>query len=170
MENLNSHAVAGIVGGCGVGIFATESGSASYGLTNPGGAITGNGVQVGYQIVAAMFVIGWNVVWTSLIMMFIKYVLRIPLRMSEEQLLTGDYAMHGEEAYVFSEGTSAFLRRSLRGKEREGMVMVSFLQPIDLQDEQYTNSKQFRESFNSRDLSQYPLAVLKDTYLPEKKL
>jgi Amt family ammonium transporter len=33
-------------------------------------------------------------------MMFIKYVLRVPLRMTEEQLLAGDDAIHGEAAYV----------------------------------------------------------------------
>ena len=36
---------------------------------------------------------------TSLIMLFIRFVLRIPLRMSEEQLLVGDDAIHGEAAY-----------------------------------------------------------------------
>lgn len=39
-------------------------------------------------------------VWTSLILCFIKYVLRIPLRMSEEELLAGDSMVHGEAAYV----------------------------------------------------------------------
>jgi len=34
-------------------------------------------------------------------MCFIKYVLRIPLRMSEDDLLAGDDAIHGEAAYVF---------------------------------------------------------------------
>lgn len=33
-------------------------------------------------------------------MCFIKYVCRIPLRMSEEQLLAGDDMIHGEAAYV----------------------------------------------------------------------
>ena len=36
-------------------------------------------------------------------MLFIKYVLRIPLRMTEEELLIGDDAIHGEEAYSFSD-------------------------------------------------------------------
>jgi Amt family ammonium transporter len=35
-------------------------------------------------------------------MCFIKYVLRIPLRMSEDELLAGDDAIHGEAAYVFA--------------------------------------------------------------------
>ena len=50
----------------------------------------------------ALFIIGWNVVWTSLIMCFIKYVLRIPLRMSEEELLAGSEMIHGEVPYVWS--------------------------------------------------------------------
>ncbi len=64
------------------------------------GAIEGNGRQVWLQIVGFLFVIGWNLVWTSLILLFIRYVLRIPLRMSEEQLIAGDDAIHGEAAYV----------------------------------------------------------------------
>ena len=119
----HTHFVAGLLGGCATGIFATISGSEEFNITNPGGAIAGNGVQVGYQIAGAMFVIGWNVVWTSLIMCFIKYVLRIPLRMSDEQLLVGDYSMHGEEAYVFGEGTSAFVNGPLRGKTIHGAAM-----------------------------------------------
>lgn len=42
----HTHAVAGILGGFMTGIFATVEGSAAFGLTNPGGAIDGNGRQV----------------------------------------------------------------------------------------------------------------------------
>ena len=35
--------------------------------------------------------------------MFIKYVCRVPLRMTDEQLLIADDAIHGEEAYCFSD-------------------------------------------------------------------
>jgi Amt family ammonium transporter len=52
------------------------------------------------RIVGALFVIGWNIVWTSLILCFIKYVLRIPLRMTEEELIAGSDMIHGEAAYV----------------------------------------------------------------------
>lgn len=55
----------------------------------------------GYQLAGAMFIIGWNLVWTSLILLFIKHVLRIPLQMTEAQLLEGDDAVHGEAAYTF---------------------------------------------------------------------
>lgn len=98
---IHTHGVAAIVGGFLVGLFSTSQGDAAFGITNPGGAIDGNGKQVWLQIVGALFIIGWNIVWTSLILLFIKYVLRIPLRMSEEQLAIGDDAIHGEVAYSF---------------------------------------------------------------------
>jgi ammonium transporter, Amt family len=50
-----------------------------------------------------LFIIGLNIVMTSIIMVFIKYVLRIPLRMSEEMILVGDNAFSGEDAYTFGE-------------------------------------------------------------------
>ncbi|RWW01306.1 hypothetical protein GW17_00035664 [Ensete ventricosum] len=49
-------------------------------------------------VVGAMFIIGWNVVMTTLICVAIRYMM--PLRMSEEQLAIGDDAVHGEEAYA----------------------------------------------------------------------
>jgi ammonium transporter, Amt family len=42
----HTHAVAGVTGGFLVGIFATVEGSAAFAITNPGGAIDGNGRQV----------------------------------------------------------------------------------------------------------------------------
>jgi len=102
LEVFHTHFVGAIVGGLGTGIFATIDGCAAFGLTNPGGAIAGNGKQFGLQLLGAVFIIGWNIVWTSLIMCFIKFVCRVPLRMSEEQLAIGDYAVHGEEPYTFA--------------------------------------------------------------------
>lgn len=46
---------------------------------------------------------------TSIILLFIKYVLRIPLRMSEEMLLIGDDAAHGEDAYAFGDVSQSLL-------------------------------------------------------------
>lgn len=97
----HTHFVAGLLGGFLTGLFATVPGVAAFGDTNPGGAIDGNGKQVWLQIVGALFIIGWDAVWTSLIMLFIKYVCRVPLRMSEEDMLKGDDAVHGEGAYCF---------------------------------------------------------------------
>ena len=45
---------------------------------------------------------------TSIILLFIRFVLRIPLRMRDEDLLIGDDAVHGEDAYAFGD-----TRRSL---------------------------------------------------------
>jgi len=97
----HTHLVAGFIGGFFTGIFATVEGSAAFGLTNPGGAIAKNGKQVWLQIVGFLFIVGWNTVVTALILLFIRYVLRIPLRFSEEVLLVGDDAVHGEAAYSF---------------------------------------------------------------------
>ena len=106
--------VAGFTGGFLTGIFATIDGCAAFGLTNPGGAIEGNGKQVWLQIVGALFIIGLNGFMTSLICLFIQYVLRIPLRMSDEHLMVGDDAVHGEEAYaLFFEGERSHI--SLHG-------------------------------------------------------
>jgi Amt family ammonium transporter len=100
LEVFHTHFVGALVGGIGTGLFATVEGCAAFGLTNPGGAVSGNGIQVWYQLAGALFIIGWNIVWTSLIMLFISKVCRIPLRMSEEMLAVGDYAVHGEEPYT----------------------------------------------------------------------
>jgi ammonium transporter, Amt family len=99
----HTHLVAGLVGGFLVGIFATEEGCLAFAAISTGGAITGNGKQVGEQLLAFAFIVGWNVVITSLICCFIQYVCRIPLRMSEDELLAGDDAVHGEAAYSFND-------------------------------------------------------------------
>ena len=99
--DFHTHLVGGIVGGFLTGIFSTSDGLAAFALTVPGGAIDGNGRQVWLQIVGFLFVIGWNIVWTSLICLFIKYVLRVPLRYNEDQLLIGDAEVHGELPYAF---------------------------------------------------------------------
>lgn len=100
LGTFHTHAVGGVVGGFLVGIFATSEGSIAFGLSN-GGAVAGHGRQVWLQIVGALFIIGLNLFMTSVIMLFIKYVLRIPLRMSDEMLEIGDDAIHGEDAYTF---------------------------------------------------------------------
>ena len=59
--------------------------------------------QVWLQLVGGLFIIGLNIVMTSIVLLFIKYVLRIPLRMSDEMLLVGDTAFSGEDAYTFGD-------------------------------------------------------------------
>jgi Amt family ammonium transporter len=115
---VHTHMVAGFLGGFLTGIFATIDGCAAFGLKNPGGAIEGNGKQVWLQIVGALFIIGLNLFMTSIICVFIKYVLRIPLRLNEQQLLVGDDAVHGEEAYaLFFEGERSHISLHTTGFE-----------------------------------------------------
>jgi len=98
---LHTHAVAGILGGALTGLFA-EPHLCAFFLPDPesrGAFYKGKGgVQFLKQLAGAAFIIGWNVVMTSLILLVIRLV--IPLRMSDEQLLIGDDAVHGEEAYA----------------------------------------------------------------------
>ena len=65
----HTHLVTGALGGFLTGLFADKEGCEAFGITNAGGAKDGNGRQVWVQIVGALFIIGWNVVWTTLIML-----------------------------------------------------------------------------------------------------
>lgn len=118
----HTHMVAGTLGGFLTGLFATAEGCTAFECISPGGAIEGNGRQVWLQIVGALFIIGWNLVWTSLIMMFIKYVLRVPLRMSEEELLLGDAGIHGEEAYCFHDDAVGLVPTMTQEDRAAGML------------------------------------------------
>ncbi|XP_009614466.1 ammonium transporter 2 member 3-like [Nicotiana tomentosiformis] len=104
----HTHAVAGILGGILSGIFAKPKllrmfyGSDKYG---PGflysiidGDIKGGVRQMIYQILGAAFITIWNVVATSLICIFISRI--VELRLHEDDLVIGDDAVHGEEAYA----------------------------------------------------------------------
>lgn len=105
----HAHAVAGVVGGLAVGFLASGKACAAYSLPNPGGAIDGNWRQIWLQLLGAIFIIALNILMTSVVMAFIKYVLRVRLRMSEEMLLIGDDAVHGEDAYTFKESSDVEL-------------------------------------------------------------
>ncbi|KAF5476307.1 hypothetical protein F2P56_008037 [Juglans regia] len=98
---LHTHAVAGILGGALTGLFAHPNLSSLFlPVPNSKGSFYGGerGVQFWKQLVGACFIIGWNVLATSIILLVIK--LLIPLRMTEEELKIGDDAAHGEEAYA----------------------------------------------------------------------
>ncbi|KAG1328029.1 Ammonium transporter [Cocos nucifera] len=97
----HTHAVAGFVGGLSTGLFAEPTLCSLFlPVTNSRGGFYGNpgGVQFLKQIVGALFIAGWNIAVTTIICLAIKSV--IPLRMPEEQLIIGDDAVHGEEAYA----------------------------------------------------------------------
>ncbi|CAN0858203.1 Ammonium transporter 3 member 1 [Linum grandiflorum] len=95
----HTHAVAGLLGGILTGLLAEPTLCSLFlPVTNSRGAFYGGGMQIVKQLVGGGFIIVWNVVVTSLICFLIS--LLIPLRMSEDQLLVGDDAVHGEEAYA----------------------------------------------------------------------
>jgi Amt family ammonium transporter len=97
----HTHAVAGLMGGLLTGLFAEpDLCKLILPLTESRGAFYGGrgGLQFVRQLVAALFIIGWNIMSTTVILLAIKLV--IPLRMADEQLMIGDDAVHGEEAYA----------------------------------------------------------------------
>lgn len=96
----HTHAVAGILGGLCAGLFAepTLCNYFGIGVTNIRGAFYGGGFQLLRQIGGALFIVGWNIAVTTLILLAIRLIM--PLRMSEKHLLVGDDAEHGEEAYA----------------------------------------------------------------------
>ncbi|TQE01640.1 hypothetical protein C1H46_012704 [Malus baccata] len=96
---VHTHAVAGFLGGILTGLFAEPQLCALFlPVTNSRGGVYGGGMQILKQIVGGLFVIGWNLVVTSIICIVLRFI--VPLRMPEEQLLIGDDAVHGEEAYA----------------------------------------------------------------------
>ncbi|XP_028115331.1 ammonium transporter 3 member 1-like [Camellia sinensis] len=97
----HTHAVAGFLGGTLTGLFAEPTLCALFlPVTNSRGGVYGGSGEIQFlkQIAGGLFIIGWNLVITSIICVVIRLV--IPLRMTEEQLKIGDDAVHGEEAYA----------------------------------------------------------------------
>ncbi|KAF9511584.1 hypothetical protein BS47DRAFT_1363726 [Hydnum rufescens UP504] len=98
---------AGVVAGWGAIILWTSEGDAAFNINNPVRSIDGNGKQIGWIFVlttiqatyCCLFCHWMEHCWTSRILLFIKHVLRMPLRMSEVDLVIGDDAIHGEDAY-----------------------------------------------------------------------
>ncbi|XP_020095440.1 ammonium transporter 3 member 1-like [Ananas comosus] len=97
----HTHAVAGFLGGATTGLFAEPVLCNLFlPVTNSRGAFYGGvgGVQFLKQVAGALFIVGWNVVVTTVICLVVRLLL--PLRMPEDELTIGDDAVHGEEAYA----------------------------------------------------------------------
>ncbi|XP_059295454.1 ammonium transporter 3 member 2-like [Lycium ferocissimum] len=96
----HTHAVAGLLGGLLTGLLE-EPTLCSIVLPGSNRRRTfyggGGGILFLKQIVAALFIIDGNIVATMLILLAIR--LFIPLRMADEQIMIGDAAVHGHEAY-----------------------------------------------------------------------
>src|ERR1700751_599435 len=100
-----THGIAGLLGGLLVGVLADPN-VLEYPAAPGGAAFGGAGWIWGHhphqllvQFLAALTIIIWDGVVTFLIWMIIKYVFRMKLRFSDEELIVGDVAVHGEEAY-----------------------------------------------------------------------
>jgi Amt family ammonium transporter len=102
-----THGIAGLCGGLLVGVLADPKMILYFG---PHGGTTGAFSGVGWiwgnhpkelliQFEAALTIIVWDAIVTAVILYFIKYVLRLKLRLPDEALEVGDVAIHGEEAF-----------------------------------------------------------------------
>jgi Amt family ammonium transporter len=102
-----THGIAGLCGGLLVGLFADPA-IVEY-IPHGGGATALPGVSsvfyggswtlLRWQAEAGLWVIVFTAIMTYVILMFIKHVLRIPLRLTDEELEIGDHAIHGNEVY-----------------------------------------------------------------------
>ncbi len=100
-----THGVAGLAGGLLVGIFADPQMALFYKTSKHGliasggvaGAIHGNWTLLKWQLLAALFVIGWTALVTFVLLKLVG--LFIPLRMSTKNMEIGDVAEHGHEVY-----------------------------------------------------------------------
>ncbi|KAJ6299020.1 hypothetical protein OIU76_020071 [Salix suchowensis] len=121
----HTHAVAGLLGGVLTGVFAEPELCALFlPVTNSRGGVYGGsgGIQILKQLVGGGFIIGWNLVVTSIICVVINLV--IPLRMSDEHLLIGDDAVHGEEAYALWGDGEKYDSTKHRDTTEEGSVQT----------------------------------------------
>ncbi|WOL17460.1 ammonium transporter 4 member 1 [Canna indica] len=120
----HTHAIAGSLGGILTGILADPNLNRLFFGDDPRyiglayaiktGRAGAGFRQIGMQFIGIGFVVLVNVVVTSAICLLIKLV--VPLRLSEEEMLVGDDAIHGEDAYaVWGDGET--YDKSIRGLE-----------------------------------------------------
>ena len=102
-----THGIAGLLGGLLVGVLADPhmivyfgpKGTAVGAASGAGGIWGHHWHEVLVQAGAAGTIIVWDAFVTAAILFFIKYALRLKLRMPDEVLEIGDVAIHGEEAF-----------------------------------------------------------------------
>jgi ammonium transporter, Amt family len=89
-----THGFAGLAGGLLVGIFANSS----MAETVLAGTISGGGLHLlGWQALTALWVIVFSGIMTFILLKIVSIF--VPLRMTEEDMETGDVAVHGHEVY-----------------------------------------------------------------------
>src|SRR5262252_4958884 len=116
-----THGIAGLLGGLLVGLLADPNMIVYVGLgKNPSisgsGAFYGHPHQLLVQFLAALTIIVWDGAVTAVILYFIKFVLRMKLRMDDADLEIGVVAIHGEEAYPVEEVLSTRLSVTAQGE------------------------------------------------------
>ncbi|HEX4830458.1 MAG TPA: ammonium transporter [Trebonia sp.] len=101
-----THGIAGLLGGLLCGVLADPNMIVYFGPKGTStGAFSGTGLAYGHphqllvQFETAITIIIWDAIVTAVILYFIKYVLRLKLRMDDDILEVGDVAIHGEEAF-----------------------------------------------------------------------
>jgi ammonium transporter, Amt family len=88
-----THGFAGVAGGLLVGVFANKLMAGEH-----EGLISGGGLHLlGVQAYTALWVIVFSAIGTFLLLKLVG--LFVPLRMTEEEMETGDIAVHGHEVY-----------------------------------------------------------------------
>ena len=88
-----THGFAGVTGGLLVGIFANKLMAGEH-----EGLISGGGLHLlGVQAYTALWVIVFSAIGTFILLKLVG--LFVPLRMTEEEMETGDIAVHGHEVY-----------------------------------------------------------------------
>ncbi len=89
-----THGFAGVAGGLLVGIFANNA----MAETTLAGTISGGGLHLlGWQALTALWVIVFSAIMTFILLKIVSIF--VPLRMTEEDMETGDVAVHGHEVY-----------------------------------------------------------------------
>lgn len=96
----HTHGVAGLFGGLMVGIFGNPAMVLYYTHDPKGSVISATGLlygggltQLTKQLIAAAFIIVWNVIGTFVILKVVSFI--VPLRASEGDVEGGDLAIHG---------------------------------------------------------------------------
>ena len=87
-----THGFAGVIGGLLTGVLADSAMQVV-----PGFSVTGGLHLLKWQALTALWVIVFSAVVTFILLKFVG--LFVPLRMSEEDMETGDIAVHGHEVY-----------------------------------------------------------------------
>jgi Amt family ammonium transporter len=88
-----THGFAGVAGGLLVGIFANKLMAGEH-----EGLISGGGLHLlGVQAYTALWIIVFSAIGTFILLKLVGLV--VPLRMTDEEMETGDIAVHGHEVY-----------------------------------------------------------------------